>query len=143
MTAFALSLLVYSDALITIVPLLVDPLMNVRRRLNLDESDSPITPATVNAQICEALGFETVDAAIQRLSRLTYERDYSEFIIHDTMDDQLVPNITAAQAEVEALINALDQTRRELKDLRDTLMSTPTLKHAIECGCLLCVSARR
>jgi hypothetical protein len=117
--------------------------MNVRRRLNLDESDSPITPATVNAQICEALGFETIDTAIQRLPPLTYERDYSEFIIRDNMDDQLVPNINAAQAEVEALISALDQTRRELKDLRDTLMSTPTLKHPIGCVCLLCVSARR
>jgi hypothetical protein len=142
-TAFILSLLVYSDTLITIVLLSVVLLINVRRRLNLDESDSPITPATVNAQICAALGFETIDTAIQRLSRLTYERDYSEFIIRDNMDDQLVPNINAAQAEVEALINALDQTRRELKDLRDTLMSTPNPKHAIECGCLLCVSARR
>jgi hypothetical protein len=120
-TAFILSLLVYSDTLINIVPLSVVLLMNVRRRLNLDESHSPITPATINAQICAALGFETID----------------------NMDDQLVPNINAAQAEVEALIVALDQTRRELKDLRETLMSTPHPEHAIECGCLLCMSARR
>ncbi len=84
--------------------------MSVGRRLDLDTSDSP---DTTTARIRRALSFESLDTAILRQAHITC--DYSGFSIHDTMDEQLVPDVAVTQLEVENLTTMLDQTCRELK----------------------------
>jgi len=111
--------------------------MYPRRQLRPDELTNADTTVV---KIRKTLGFESIDTALRRETRVP--GDYSGFQIHDTMDDQMMPDLHTLQVEVEELTTKLDMTRVEVRNILNRMANASNRDDAPDCGCLMCLADR-